>query len=402
MDVMHLLLIGKASRLQAWAGWLSIQDHVAILTATSSEAAIAKLQTSQVVLIDAEMFSSPRGMLEMLDRIGGERAIHVVLPRLNPAQASGMENVLRSKPGVQGVYHGDIDLDAFMRSLRAKPGTNGDNSTPPTSRSPVIAVWNGAGGVGKTTIATNLAYELGRQGHKTLLIGLDAPDDTIMVLGLRAEPGITHWALRPTSETLSETVQNIGPLHVLAGFRDVFAQTQLAETHPDQPGSVHALLEQARQLYEIIVLDTPQSAIATQVLTEADRLIMVARPMVKGAWRTAEAYRAAVERMEHRNGGLPPEYVHVVLNRVHPGHLLDADRWHQAASRMYGQPFPAEIVTEIRDDVRIGDLQNRRKVPVEELADFRKRLRPLVEAVSPGAVARETKKLRFGFLTVVK
>ncbi len=401
-EITPLLLIGKPERLQAWSGRLAVQEHVALLTATSVETALARLDAVHAVLIDAAVFASPREMLEAIDRLGGAKPLYVVLPPINPEQARSIEAALRAK-GVQDVYHGDADLNAMLASLRTGQASGEVLSTGNGHHRSIVAVWNGAGGVGKTTIATNLAYELARQGHKTLLVGLDAPDDAVMVLGLQAEPGITHWGLQPDAETLRATVQTVGPLHVLAGFRDVFAQTQLAEMPADQPGSVHSLLEQASTMYDIVVLDTPQSAIATHALAEADRLIMVARPMVKGAWRTAEAYRAAVERLERRNGSLPPENVHVVLNRVHPGHLLDAGRWHEAASKMYGSAFPAEIVAEIRDDVRIGDLQNRRKVPVEELADFRKRLLPLVEAVAP-ATARppEKQKLRLGFVTVVK
>ena len=49
--------------------------------------------------------------------------------------------------------------------------------------SKVIAIVNENGGVGKTTTATNLAYLLGKQNKKVLLIDFDGQANSTMIMG---------------------------------------------------------------------------------------------------------------------------------------------------------------------------------------------------------------------------
>ncbi len=48
-----------------------------------------------------------------------------------------------------------------------------------------VHVVAGKGGVGRTTIAAALAHELARQGHRTLLLEVDAPDDAARAMGVQ-------------------------------------------------------------------------------------------------------------------------------------------------------------------------------------------------------------------------
>jgi cellulose biosynthesis protein BcsQ len=257
---------------------------------------------------------------------------------------------------------------------QAKAGGNGTPMAPI-----VIGVWNGAGGVGKTTVGTNLAFAIAQKGARTFFVNLDAPDDASLMMGLKAEPNISHWRADPRPETLASLVQKLDGLDVLAGFRDVFAQSEAIETPADQPGSVRALVAQAKQRYEVIVLDTPQSPIAAHVLAAADQLVLVARSGLADAHRTAVAYRTVVDRMAE---GIPEACVHVVINRLQAGHRLDAARWRKAAATTLGRPFPP-VVAQIEDDVRIGDAQDKRKLPVAEINTLRENLDPLIAALVP-------------------
>jgi chromosome partitioning protein len=50
----------------------------------------------------------------------------------------------------------------------------------------VIAVFNQAGGVGKTTVAQNLGYHLASRGHKTLLVDMDPQASLTAFMGVNA------------------------------------------------------------------------------------------------------------------------------------------------------------------------------------------------------------------------
>lgn len=63
---------------------------------------------------------------------------------------------------------------------------------------PVIAIANPKGGVGKSTLATNLAGALARRGHAVMLGDLDRQQSARQWLKLRpaAAPAITNWEIR--------------------------------------------------------------------------------------------------------------------------------------------------------------------------------------------------------------
>ena len=63
---------------------------------------------------------------------------------------------------------------------------------------PVIAIANPKGGVGKSTLSTNLAGALARQGHAVMLGDLDRQQSSRQWLGLRPAglPPIAGWEIR--------------------------------------------------------------------------------------------------------------------------------------------------------------------------------------------------------------
>ena len=382
----RLLLAGRPQQVQIWAGWFALQEQIETLTAIQAPSVLPQLHRAQVALLDASLFA-PAQLLELLGN-NGKHPVYVQLPRLQPAQAQKIEAALHQYPTVRGVYTEETPLDVItpqITALRpAAPPTDAITmSAAPLVEIPpvVVAVWNGEGGVGKTTVSTNLSYAIAQQNKKTLYINLDAPDDGSLMLGLRAQPNIEHWRANPKAENLFSLIQQSGPLHVLAGFRDVFAQEEAINTPAARPGSIRQLIEQAKERYQVIVLDTPQSPIAAHVLAVSDHLILVARPGVADAHRSAVAYRTVVDQM---SGNVPADAVHVVLNRIQAGHRLDANSWSSAASTTLGRPFP-RVVAQIQDDVTIGDMQDVRKIPVAELGRLRDSLVPAIQAVLPAA-----------------
>lgn len=64
---------------------------------------------------------------------------------------------------------------------------------------PVVVIANPKGGVGKSTVATNLAGYFAKKGHKTMLGDVDVQQSSRAWLGLRPQglPAISAWEISP-------------------------------------------------------------------------------------------------------------------------------------------------------------------------------------------------------------
>jgi Flp pilus assembly CpaE family ATPase len=60
-----------------------------------------------------------------------------------------------------------------------------------------VAFVSASGGVGRTTLAENIGYELGRTGAKTLLMSMDLPTPTPLHMHLRTTPDAAEYFSNP-------------------------------------------------------------------------------------------------------------------------------------------------------------------------------------------------------------
>jgi ATP-binding protein involved in chromosome partitioning len=197
---------------------------------------------------------------------------------------------------------------------------------------PVIAVASGKGGVGKTTVAVNLALALTAQGLRTGLVDADLyGPDVPRMMGLRRQAEARHVTLfaRPGApDARLQTVSQHGVqlasaafllgenqgLGITGGIAQLLVRRLLADTQWDgldylvvdlPPGTadiqqfVFALSDQAlsgRALYVLVVV-TPQ-VMAHQ---DARRLIAHLKPR-----RAAAAARTDVAGVENMSGQVCP------------------------------------------------------------------------------------------------
>ena len=191
-EAITVLLAGPLPRTSAWYAALQADARFRVTTWANDPADLSSKIASapEVLLLDAAIFPGPGDLMAFLTRVQG--AAYVLLP----VQASPEEAVtVGGVACVKGVYRGEVFLPELTgrmydtaRSLRqaAKPGAAavweaGRSGIVPVQMR-IVAVWNQTGGVGKTTVSTNLAYEAARRGLPTLLIGLGAPDDLPLIL----------------------------------------------------------------------------------------------------------------------------------------------------------------------------------------------------------------------------
>jgi arsenite/tail-anchored protein-transporting ATPase len=248
---------------------------------------------------------------------------------------------LKTLSSVKQIYIGDAPIpdllqraygDALaLRKTIAAPMSWATRSQSAASVSGlrVIAVWNRAGGVGKTTLAANLAKAVAQRGLHTLLVGLDAPDVMPLHMGLKSEPNILGWFTNPTDAGLKGALQHIGELDVLAGFPDMLSEDtgQKAE----ERNSISSLVTTAAYGgYAAIFLDTPAaSSLASLAIMAANTWVLVARPTLADAWASVDALRTVTQRAagQHR---IVPGNIFVVLN-MRGGGILSPNDWHSAA-----------------------------------------------------------------------
>jgi MinD-like ATPase involved in chromosome partitioning or flagellar assembly len=136
----------------------------------------------------------------------------------------------------------------------AAPTTRAEE--PPRAGS-VLAVWGPTGAPGRTTVAVNLADELARLGHSTLLVDADVYGGTVAAaLGLLDEsPGLAA-ACRLAAGTRVDGAALAGLCWQLRPGLRVLTGIPLAARWPElRPGGVTAVLAAARQLADYTVVD---------------------------------------------------------------------------------------------------------------------------------------------------
>src|SRR5271157_956631 len=188
-----VLLAGEVGqRLLGWqqAVTMDARFRMAALANDPSDLQAKLTYNPEVAILDALIFKGPQLLFQALTSISG--AAYVILPNSvstsTDPEVKDLPEKLKSIPCVKQVFIGDASIpdllqraygDALaLRRTIAAPMSWATRSQGMASVSGlrVIAVWNRAGGVGRTTLATALGLAVARRGIRSLLVGLDAPD----------------------------------------------------------------------------------------------------------------------------------------------------------------------------------------------------------------------------------
>ncbi|MBN1888877.1 MAG: AAA family ATPase [Thermoflexales bacterium] len=248
----------------------------------------------------------------------------------------------------------------------------------------IVAVW-GKGGAGKSTLVSNLGYELAHRGIRTICIGLDVPDAMAVYLDLKAERTSMTFFQHPGLEGFRSSILRKGNLDVVLSPNDALRAEEIARKPPEDPGSIRSLVVTAAgDGYAAVLLDLPaeRTEWAIQPLIAANMVLLVAQPSFIDQVRTVDLYRTLTETLagQHR---IPPESIHLVMNETSPDDNLLPRDFQRAAQDFLQRPFPPAIALLPLDKcVRLA--QNKGQLPTQELDGFAKGIRSLANTLFPG------------------
>ncbi len=145
---------------------------------------------------------------------------------------------------------------------------------------PVFAIANQKGGVGKTTTAVNLAAGLARLGLHTLLIDLDAQANATSALGIEKTPGrslyrVFHGEAQATDMIVKTSTDKLDLIPSEVDLAAVEAELSQAENYLSRMQEGLQPLVSSRK-YDAILIDCPPALgmLSMNALSAADFLIV--------------------------------------------------------------------------------------------------------------------------------
>jgi pilus assembly protein CpaE len=267
----------------------------------------------------------------------------------------------------------------------------------------ILVVYSPQGGVGCTTLATNLAAGLMRKGIKVLLIDADLQFGDVGVF-LKLQSQSTLLDLVHKIEDLdtdffdSVVATHESGLKVLLGPQ----RPEFAEEVETVPTAVARIIEKIANSYDFIVVDTSRK-IDEQLLSLTDvasKVILVATPTLAAVKNT----RFVIDLFERLN--YPPDKTLFVLNRVEDERnrnriTIPTEVIEKHLKRSVSAKIPlneAVVLSAVNKGVPVVASRDRTKSPVKELLDFSDHMYTLMMNAGEEETPEPKKKTGLGLL----
>jgi Flp pilus assembly CpaE family ATPase len=182
-------------------------------------------------------------------------------------------------------------------------------------RATVVAVFNPKGGVGKTTLATNLASALqSRRGQSVMLIDADTVTGHVATsLGIDGVRTVADSWQDQAEGGPFETIADIASAHP-SGMRVVSLSSSPLHTEILEPARVADAINNARRGFDFVVVDLhpSYSELNRAIFEVADRILVPVTPDVP-------AIRAAVQLTDYADEMGVRDRLALVINRANSG-----------------------------------------------------------------------------------
>lgn len=277
---------------------------------------------------------------------------------------------LALRSGVREVVQADDHTslaDAVRRNEQLASQLAGDSAT--TARGKVVTVFSAKGGVGKTTVSTNVAAHLASIGARTLLVDLDLMFGDVAI-SLQLIPSGTVTDLVAMRGHLDRAgLESVVVTHEPTGLDIVAPSSDPGDAERIPADVILELLRTARGLYDYVVVDTPP-AFTEHVLTAldvSDLAVLITTldiPAVKNL-------RVAMNTLDTLGGSTDNRVV--VLNRSGMKVGLDSDEVETALKEAISVSIPNSLsvpaATNRGVPLVVHDPKDAASIALRELAD---------------------------------
>jgi len=177
----------------------------------------------------------------------------------------------------------------------------------------IVVVYSPQGGAGKTTLATNVAASLMREGTRVLLIDCDFQfGDVGVFLNLKPQATIVEL-IKSVDDLDTDLVENVLVTHD-SGLRVLLAPVRPEEADLVPSEKVPQLVDKLRGMFDFIVIDMPTRLddLALALFDLAERILLIINPTLPCVKNTL-AVMALMGTLEY-----PEEKIQFAINRVTP------------------------------------------------------------------------------------